>query len=589
MSKYAIESTTLTNIASAIRSKKGTSDSYTPLEMPAAIRSISGGGGGGIDIEGATEITITNTTNDTLKEKNIYNYGKYTWIPPLQNGLSFSSSTYGNSNYQFPICISDNKWLIIAPGDGSAGTVDYNSYAWLATIDENNNVNINTDDRTLVIGGSSSSSGGPPFLCQIFDINANNKLLLFARYYSRKYYYELVKLTIASEVNSLTDCIFSSAYSIDNYTSNWGGASGYFDEETSTFISMVGPHLKTYKIDVDSTTWITDKSSLSSPASADRYMSSAICKIRSGQFAIAQAVYSSVIRSYLFTINVSAGAATIISNASYSFTSYSGNATQGPSNLVAIGNDESGNVYLCHAIMQGYPITSNLLNGFTTYKVDTNNTITQLQNTIICEKYGMFRSFGGSILPLDNNLFLFVDLCGTSCYRLNQDSGSLTEVNYVRYSNTSSEISRANYIPIDDNNILIMTCTNGSYGGITFILLNYDNEGHLGYQTVTVTDEISSIIQNQGTSGPLQNPGTDYFLYNRLNKSVYGNLHDAITSKWFYNISPSRNIMHNFNGKLLISKIVEQDCITKNGSSLYKIIPISDIAAGETGQAYLFK
>ena len=588
MSKYAIESTTLTNIASAIRSKKGTSDSYTPLEMPAAIRSISGGGG--IDIEGATEITITNTTNDTLKEKNIYNYGKYIWIPPLQNGLSFSSSTYGNSKNQFPICISDDKWLIIAPGDGSAGTASYNTYVWLATIDENNNVNINTNDRTLVISGNSSTSGGPPYLCQIFNVNANNKLLLFARYYNKRYYYELVKLTITSEVNSLADCIFSSAYSIDDYTSNYGGASGYFDEETSTFISMVGPHLKTYKIDVNSTAWLTNKSSLSSPfAFFDRYMSSAICKVRSGQFAVAQMIYSSKTYSSLFTINVSdIGAATIVSNASNSFT-YSGTGTQGPSNLVAIGNDESGNVYLCHATMQGYPTTSSLLNGFTTYKVDTNNTITKLQNTIIDEKYGTFRSFAGAILPLNNNLFLFVDLCGTSCYRLNQDSGSITEVNYVRYSNASSTISRANYIPIDDNNILIITCVNGSSGGETFILLNYDNEGHLGYQTVTVTDEISSIIQNQGTSGPLQNPGTDYFLYNRLNSSVYGNMHDAITSNWFYNISPSRNIMHNFNGKLLISKIVEQDCITKNGSSLYKIIPISDIAAGETGQAYLFK
>lgn len=589
MSKYAIESTTLTNIASAIRSKKGTSDSYTPLEMPAAIRSISGGGGG-IGIEGATEITITNTTNDTLKEKNIYNYGKYTWIPSLGNGLSFTSSTYGNSNYQFPICISDNKWLIIAPGNGSAGTNNYYTYAWLATIDENNNVNIDTTNRVMVITGS--SSGNPPFLSQVFNVDANHKLLLFGYYNKNSYYYKLVRLTIASEVNSIIDCTFNVSSTLSSYSSSYGGASGYFDEETSTFIFMLGSVLMTYKIDINSSEWITYKSNILSPVSASRYFSAAICKIRSGQFAVASVTYSSSLTSSLFTINVTdTGVATRVSYAGESINpSSSADSVSGPSNLVAIGNDENGNVYLCHATMSGYPTDLSLVNGFTTYKVDINNTITLLQNTSISEKYGIFRSFGGTILPLNNNLFLFVDVCGTSCYRLNQNSGSITEINYVRYSNSAmSTLNRANYIPIDDNNILIMTCTNGSSGGETFILLNYDMEGRLGYQTVVITDEMSLAIQSQGTSGPLRKANTDYFLYNRLDSRPTGQLHDAITSKWFYNISPSGNIMHNLGEKLLISKIVEQDCITKNGNSLYKIIPTSNIAAGQTGQAYLFK
>ena len=45
MAKLSIENTTLKNIASAIRSKGGTVEQLTPLEMPDAIRAIEGGGG----------------------------------------------------------------------------------------------------------------------------------------------------------------------------------------------------------------------------------------------------------------------------------------------------------------------------------------------------------------------------------------------------------------------------------------------------------------------------------------------------------------------------------------------------------------
>ena len=45
MSKYVIDSETLTDIADAIRAKTGDSASMTPLEMPDEIASISGGGG----------------------------------------------------------------------------------------------------------------------------------------------------------------------------------------------------------------------------------------------------------------------------------------------------------------------------------------------------------------------------------------------------------------------------------------------------------------------------------------------------------------------------------------------------------------
>lgn len=45
MARYTIEDTTITNIADAIREKKGATDAYSPIQMPDAIRAIEVGGG----------------------------------------------------------------------------------------------------------------------------------------------------------------------------------------------------------------------------------------------------------------------------------------------------------------------------------------------------------------------------------------------------------------------------------------------------------------------------------------------------------------------------------------------------------------
>ena len=46
MANVIINDTNLTNIANAIRGKNGTTTTYKPSEMAAAITAISGGGGG---------------------------------------------------------------------------------------------------------------------------------------------------------------------------------------------------------------------------------------------------------------------------------------------------------------------------------------------------------------------------------------------------------------------------------------------------------------------------------------------------------------------------------------------------------------
>ena len=46
MSKYVIDSSTLTSIADAVRAKTGTTDPIKVSDIPTAISNISGGGGG---------------------------------------------------------------------------------------------------------------------------------------------------------------------------------------------------------------------------------------------------------------------------------------------------------------------------------------------------------------------------------------------------------------------------------------------------------------------------------------------------------------------------------------------------------------
>ena len=130
MSKYAIESTTLTNIASAIRSKKGTSDSYTPLEMPAAISSISGGGGGGINIEDVEIINITNNTNEEIIAGKIYGYDKYEW--QIIEGVPHNSTSYpfNSVNNSMIVRFSDRYVGEIRQGNGSGSYYLTGCYAF---------------------------------------------------------------------------------------------------------------------------------------------------------------------------------------------------------------------------------------------------------------------------------------------------------------------------------------------------------------------------------------------------------------------------------------------------------------------------
>ena len=62
MSNVLVQESSLQAIATAIRAKNGSQDTYTPAEMAAAIRAISGGGGGSA-VLGTRTIAFNGTVN----------------------------------------------------------------------------------------------------------------------------------------------------------------------------------------------------------------------------------------------------------------------------------------------------------------------------------------------------------------------------------------------------------------------------------------------------------------------------------------------------------------------------------------------
>ena len=74
MAKYVIEDTTLTGIAGAIREKNGTTDTYKPTEMAAAIAAIvSGGSGGGFNLDDYNVVAINDMASKSVSNSNSWN------------------------------------------------------------------------------------------------------------------------------------------------------------------------------------------------------------------------------------------------------------------------------------------------------------------------------------------------------------------------------------------------------------------------------------------------------------------------------------------------------------------------------------
>lgn len=101
MAKVAVTETYLTNIANAIRGKNGSSDTYTPAEMAAAITNIPTGGGESKNtqvVQGTTR-TSSSTLTAIGAEMTVSKTGTYDVYWSAFRSTTSGSYTYGTQLY----------------------------------------------------------------------------------------------------------------------------------------------------------------------------------------------------------------------------------------------------------------------------------------------------------------------------------------------------------------------------------------------------------------------------------------------------------------------------------------------------------
>ena len=117
MSKVLVNESSLTGIADAIRGKNGSTDTYKPSEMAAAITAISGGGGSGADIP-EEAFVITGNCN--------YRFSRNGWNWFINNyGNKITTNNISDPSYMF----YDNNNLTTIPFDLNLNNTSYVSFS----------------------------------------------------------------------------------------------------------------------------------------------------------------------------------------------------------------------------------------------------------------------------------------------------------------------------------------------------------------------------------------------------------------------------------------------------------------------------
>lgn len=162
MSKYTIESSTLTGIADAIRSKAGTTEALKPSDMPEAIAAIQAGGGSG-------------SGSGCLGNALYYN--------------AAGGSYYGSSNYQ-PIDVSNASTLnfkyTFNVGTGSICPVTLTAYLGYATDLKSNGFygTLKVDDNAQTQAILSNNGYGKTDIEVSIDVSAYTTVVFYTYFKS---------------------------------------------------------------------------------------------------------------------------------------------------------------------------------------------------------------------------------------------------------------------------------------------------------------------------------------------------------------------------------------------------------------------
>lgn len=132
MANVIINDEHLTNIAATIRGKNGTTNTYAPNEMAAAIASLSSGSGGGGELAYATLTHTTGSTNLTYRTFDLSNY--------ITSGTIYFMTQHGSQYTIHILVITDGKIVDKRYGSNGSGFQNQNTFLTSPTFELTNGI-----------------------------------------------------------------------------------------------------------------------------------------------------------------------------------------------------------------------------------------------------------------------------------------------------------------------------------------------------------------------------------------------------------------------------------------------------------------